>query len=544
MASTSRSTWKHRSSQLSNSATERVASGSMRSPLPSRIWTICLALVAVLSACSRTPSASSQTAASIASTGSVANPASSASTAASTPLGLDYEKPAVVGANVHVTSANLPPGATVDLTWGTVTGGWVVEDNYHFGGKKYAESTTKLGEFRVDSSGRLDARFTIPEDYGGVHEIVALIDGKAVAQNGIDVTQTFTLTPKSGPVGTPIEMKVTGLGWRTMESTWVVNWDNASLGWVSAAGTRGSAIARFRAAGPAGDHVIKLYTGWQGQGYLNYEQSPVANLPRPQFIFRTTAGGPAREAAYAEPYQPQAIPKTEVQVAGATLVLSPTQGPVGTRAMLRGEGFAPNTSLQLVWQTSVGSRVSSSGFESQEKAIGQLNVGGDGRLESPVTIPEDLGGLHALILRSGDRDVARAFFAIETSIVSITPSAGPAGTAVTIHLKGVGWTEYDNIYVATYDNAYMGYVCGFNSQGDVIMNFTAAGQPGSHLIDLYPGIYQGPASAPQQLYRLPQLTYADDHPGNKIPALRFTFEIPPSQGRRPSSVPPGPTGPS
>ena len=137
-------------------------------------------------------------------------------------------------------------------------------------------------------------------------------------------------------------------------------------------------------------------------------------------------------------------------------------------------------------------------------------------------------------------------FVIETSIVSITPMSGPAGTPVTIHLKGVGWTEYDNIYVATYDNAYMGYACGFNSQGDVVINFTAAGEPGEHLIDLYPGIYQGPANEPQQLYRLPQLTYADDHPGNKIPALRFTFEVTP--GRRapalaPPSAPPAPKSP-
>jgi hypothetical protein len=71
----------------------------------------------------------------------------------------------------------------------------------------------------------------------------------------------------------------------------------------------------------------------------------------------------------------------------------------------------------------------------------------------------------------------------------------------------------------------MGYVCGFNSQGDVVINFTASGAPGVHVIDLYPGIYQGPATEPQLLYRLPQLTYADDHPGNKIPALRFTFEV-------------------
>ncbi len=43
----------------------------------------------------------------------------------------------------------------------------------------------------MDASGRLDAHFTIPEDYGGVHEVIALIDGKPVARNGIEVTQTF-----------------------------------------------------------------------------------------------------------------------------------------------------------------------------------------------------------------------------------------------------------------------------------------------------------------------------------------------------------------
>jgi hypothetical protein len=498
-----------------------MVSGSMRSFLPSSVW-ILLGFVAAFSACSRSPS-----------TAVVAVSAATApdGAATSTSLDLAYDKPAVVGASVRATATGLPPGKTVDLAWGTVTGGWVVEDYYHFRGKKYSETTSKLEQFRVDSSGRLDARFTIPEDYGGVHEVIALIDGKVVAQNGIEVTQTFELTPTSGPVGTPIELKVRGLGWRTMESTWVVNWDNSSLGWVSAAGTRGSAVARFRATGPVGDHVVKLYTGWQGQSYLNYEQSPVAHLPRPHFTFRTTLGGSAR-GAYAEPYQPQAIPQTEVQVAGATLALSPTQGPVGTRAMLRGEGFPRNTSLQLIWQTSVGSRVSGLGFEPQEKVVAQVKVGSDGRFEWPVTIPEDLGGLHGLALRSGDGLVARAFFVIETSIVSITPKSGPAGTPLTIHLKGVGWTEYDNIYVATYDNAYMGYVCGFNSQGDVVINFTAAGEPGEHLIDLYPGIYQGPPNEPQQLYRLPQLTYADDHPGNKIPALRFTFEVMPSPGRR------------
>jgi hypothetical protein len=476
-----------------------------------------LALVAAVS-CSKTAASPPESPA----------PAASAteSAGATQTLSLTYASP-TVGTEVVAKATGLPAGRTVDLTWGTVTGGWVVEDYYRFRGKKYEEATISLGTFKVDGSGTLDARFTIPEDFGGVHEVVALIDGKAIAQNGIEVTQSFELTPSSGPVGTPIELRVKGLGWRTMESTWVVNWDNNLVGFVSAAGTKGSAVARFRAAGPSGDHVVRILTGYQGQGYLNYEQSPVAHLPRPQFTFRTMPGPPPSLTAFAEPYQRQPVPKTEVQIENATLSLDRTQGPVGSRVMLRGGGFPSNTSLQLAWQTYVGSRVSGNGFEPQEQEFGSVKVGSDGRIESPLTIPDDLGGLHGLALRDGDKTLGRAFFVIETSIVSISATSGPVGTPVTIHLKGVGWTEYDNIYVATYDNAYMGYACGFNSQGDVVINFTATGSPGVHIIDLYPGIYQGPPTETQLLYRQPQLTYADDHPGNKIPALRFMFEVTP-----------------
>jgi hypothetical protein len=450
-----------------------------------------------------------------------------ASTADIQRLNFTYDKP-VVGARVSVAATGLPAGREAELQWATVTGGWVIEDYYHFRGKKYADSTISLGRFPIGEDGRLNAQFTIPEDYGGVHDVMAVVDGRTVAQNGIEVTQSFELSTTSGPIGTLIELHAKGLGWRTMESTWVVNWDNNTLGWISAAGTRGSAVARFRAAGPAGDHVIKVYTGWQGQPYLNHEQSPVAHLPRPEFIFRTTNAPPRVVAAMAEPYQKQPMPDVDISAANATVSLTPTQGPVGTQARLKATGLRAGAALDLVWQTAVGNRVSGAGFTPQENVLGQVTVGADGRLDVPVTVPEDLGGLHSLALRDGGATLARAHFVIETSIVSITPRSGPAGTPVTIHLKGVGWTEYDNIYVATYDNAYMGYACGFNSQGDVVINFMAAGAPGVHLIDLYPGIYQGPQTEPQQLYRTPQLTYADDHPGNKIPALRFAFEVTPS----------------
>jgi hypothetical protein len=283
-------------------------------------------------------------------------------------------------------------------------------------------------------------------------------------------------------------------------------------------------VARFRAAGPAGRHEVKLLTGYMGQGYLNHEQAPNAYLPRPGFTFTVTPGTSVAPAAYAEPYPPQPIPGAASD-GGATAVLTPSQGPVETAATLMASGLPSSQPVTIVWATQSGNRVSGDGFGPQEMDLGQATTGADGSLTLPVTIPDDLGGLHEVSIRNGGTTLARAHFAIETSIVGMTPASGPAGTPVTIHLKGVGWTDYDNIYIATYDNAYMGYACGFNTQGDVVINFTAAGAPGVHVIDLYPGIYQGPPGEQQQLYRLPQLTNADDHPGNKIPALRFAFEV-------------------
>jgi hypothetical protein len=442
----------------------------------------------------------------------------------------------IVGTEIDAAAEGLPPSRTVDLLWGTVDGGWVVEDGYRFRGKRFTDSTKVLGRAEVGSDGRLAAHFTIPRDFGGVHSVTVADAGRPLAQGGIEVTQSFELHPSDGPIGTLVELRVTGFGWRTMESTWVVNWDNREVGYVSATDTRGAAVARFRATGPVGAHEIKVYTGYMGQSYLNHEQAPNAYLQRPRFVFHVTHGA-VSAGGYVEPYQVQNVPAADIRLTGATLSITPVQGPVQTRAALKGSGFPANAPVSLIWGTQAGSRVSGNGFAPEERLMARLTVAADGRLDAPLLIPDDLGGMHTLSIRSGDKTLARAYFAIETSAVGISPTSGPAGTPVTIHLKGVGWTDFDNIYIATYDNAYMGYACGFNSQGDVIINFNAAGSPGIHLIDFYPGIYQGSdrrsaaGYMDQQLYRLPQLTYADDHPGNKIPALRFAFDVTSPPGR-------------
>src|SRR5436305_5753865 len=48
---------------------------------------------------------------------------------------------AQVGEQIQVHAAGLSPGAAVDLSWETVSGGWVTRDYYHFGGKQFADST-------------------------------------------------------------------------------------------------------------------------------------------------------------------------------------------------------------------------------------------------------------------------------------------------------------------------------------------------------------------------------------------------------------------
>ncbi len=115
-----------------------------------------LACVAAFSGCSRFQQTAAQASASA--SAPAASEPSSAAPSTSASLELAYDKPAVVGASVHATATGLPPGKSVELTWGTVQGGWVVEDYYHFRGKKYTETTSKLGEFSSDSSGRLDAQ--------------------------------------------------------------------------------------------------------------------------------------------------------------------------------------------------------------------------------------------------------------------------------------------------------------------------------------------------------------------------------------------------
>ena len=59
----------------------------------------------------------------------------------------------------------------------------------------------------------------------------------------------------------------------------------------------------------------------------------------------------------------------------------------------------------------------------------------------------------------------------------------------------------------------------------------ASGAPGWHYIDLYPGIYKGKETRPNN-FRIPQLTYAEDHPGEDLPAFHFAVHVIGDEGQR------------
>jgi len=152
-----------------------------------------------------------------------------------------------------------------------------------------------------------------------------------------------------------------------------------------------------------------------------------------------------------------------------------------------------------------------------------------GRAEFRFGTPDDLGGTHGMWIQAGSTKKIGSFW-IKPTALPMDVKRGPAGTTFTIHLKGVGWTETANIYHMVYDNNYTGYVCAFNSQGDVEIFAKATGTPGWHYIDLYPGIYKGEETRPNN-FRIPQLTYERDHPGEDLPAFHFAFEVTPGASR-------------
>jgi len=431
---------------------------------------------------------------------------------------------APAGAPVTLSAEGLPPGQEFQLVWVTVSGAWKVADaEYH--GRDFTQVAYEIAKVKADQAGRLSAKFIAPDDYGFMHDIVLQQGGRLFTQVGFNLDMTVDISPKSGPPGTPITVNVKGIGFRSLYNSWDVIYDNAFTGWMSSVTTRGSATFTIPATGGPGLHIIEVLHGELTFPYRNPEQNPAPGRPRFELPFTVTDGAPVLPP----PPEQQAQKIVRVLPPQGELVATPQFAGVGEPVAVRGEGLEPGKSYQLNWTRVIGNRITDQGWEHVSKAIAEATADAAGRAEFRFATPDDLGGIHGLWIDNGGNKKLGAFW-IKPTAFPIDITRGPVGTTFTIHLKGVGWTETANIYNVVYDNNYTGYVCAFNSQGDVEIIMKATGAPGMHFIDLYPGIYRGTETRPNN-FRIPQLTYADDHPGEDLPAFHFAFEVTPGGQR-------------
>ncbi|MBM2826179.1 MAG: hypothetical protein HW403_243 [Dehalococcoidia bacterium] len=446
-----------------------------------------------------------------------------------------------VGDSFTMTGEGLPSGKEVEFAWVTVDGGYttvVGPENVEFHEKTFEPKRVSLGRFPINAEGRLSASLKAPDDYGEVHDIFAVVDGQDVAKGGYRIMRNATISPTEGPVGTPITIKVTGLGWKTFESTIGVRYDNQPTGLVTAVTTRGIAEFQIRATGAPGKRVIDLNHAARSTPYLNNQQSGTAHISDLRLWFTVTkdSGPPPFTIEWPEDGRLAKAADLAVKTAsggvvaapGFSAVMDPPSGPILSQATVQARGLSANSVVELFWITVKGNRTIVSGWGTTETSLLKKTTSADGSLTASVQIPDDLGGWHTIKLVQGEKVVGEVPYFVERSIVGITPMRVKAGETFNIQIKGVGWTELDNGVAITYDNSFIGFACGFNSQGDVTVPLVATGEPGTHLIDLYPMIYQGHGKPPWS-YQWPILTYRQDAPGlalgYRLPAIRLAITV-------------------
>lgn len=433
------------------------------------------------------------------------------------------------GETVSVFAEGLPASSEFDLIWAGAEGRWIIEgemgEEYH--GREYIPTTSVLRSVRTDAAGELESSFVVPEDFGFGHD-VSLVDPEGVIRNKALFTldMEVTVSPTEGPPGTPITIEVRGMGWQTLENNRTVLYDNAYTGWMSSVTTKGTARAVIPATGRLGPHRIQVARGAYTFPYLNPQQSPRPDIPVFEATFTVTEGDPVLPPPVEEQNPPPVLRQSGIpDGTGPSLTTDYESGPVGTPLVVTGGGFDPGTAVVLQWYRIVGNRVSGQGWDEQAIELGVVPADPDGSVVFEADVPADVGGPHRIEARVAGQVLADTSFSVTPTADPISPSSGPWGTEITIHLTGVGWTETANIYTVVYDNTYVGYACGFNSQGDVVITLPATGDPGWHFIDLYPAIYKGKETPGQQSFRIPQLTSAEDHPGEDLPAFRFAFYL-------------------
>ncbi len=480
----------------------------------------------------------------------------------------------VEGIPITITGVGLSANTSIALTWSTADGAWLVDvapSTVNYRGASTFKYNVIMANVTTDASGNFSYSMKAPSDFGGIKEIYAVQNNIAVAKGGFVMTRTISISPTSGPVGTPITIIYTSQGPNLFGSAAAVLYDNAYVGSIMAQWTRGTAKFVIRASGAKGKHYIDIGSGGAG-AYLNGIQSPIPYAySGGAAIFTVTKdnGPPASYIRWPAEVVPTITQRTTLSLAGldpmtkAVATLSQTSGPVGTKVKLSVTGLTSTGTHSLKWASVVGNRVncpSGACWDFVYLPLGEANAT-DGKLSQEITIPDNLGGWHVVQVMKGDKIQAQEPFYVKVSIVPFYDKKGKlismglatadnsptleaiavgqsgvgsntfkVGEEFTISIKGGGWTQLDNTFAITYDNRYIGYGCSFNSNGYSVFKLRATGAPGTHIIDLYPVLYTLNPTFTKTPYGMqPVLSSARDFPGlalgYQLPTLHFAITI-------------------
>jgi hypothetical protein len=459
-------------------------------------------------------------------------------------MGILKAKPDIgaAGSNIVLSGTKLPAGKDVAIVWVTSNVNWILDarpDSVDYIGQREDKGVAVvLGTARTDATGAFSLRLKVPRDFGGIHDVYAVIDGVQQAKGGFLIERTLQVSPLRGPVGTAITIKIGGLGSSLYGGAATVWYDGRYSGVVTGKWTRGEATVQIRAAGPVGKHVVLVGTGMQFN-YLNIQQSPIpwALGAMKTFLVTRDAGVPKARVDWPVNVKPTVDARTTMSALSVTpgsrasVTLDTTRGAVNSKVTLTAGGLTPGQAVTLDWATVVGNRVNCTGtcWSFVTQPLGGGSAAADGTLKATFSVPDGLGGWHVVRVLQGTDVKTEVPYFVERSVVDV-PKVVKPGHAFQVHLKGVGWTQLDNTVAVTYDNGYVGYGCGFNSNGDVVLNLVATGGPGTHLIDIYPLLYPyQPAYAYPPHAAVPFLSFARDYPGlalgYQLPAFRLAIKV-------------------
>ena len=474
------------------------------------------------------------------------------------------------GTELTITGSGFKANTELALTWSTAKGAWkaqLLPNSVNYTGYQWDKFSVIMAKVTTDANGGLKYVTKFPNDFGGPHDIYAVLDGVAVGKGGVQMTPTISISPKSGPIGTPVTVTYKHMGPNLYTGGISLLWDNNYAGEAQGVWTRGQSQFVVYASGDKGKHLV-CGTAGIGVQYMNINQSPVPYAGGDCATFNVTKdNGPAKATiTYPQEIKPTVTQRTLMNeqidpASKAVMKVSKSEGIVGDKIKVDVTGLAASTSYSITWATVVGNRVNCTTgtcWVYSGVPISTVTSDANGVVATEVAIPDHLGGFHAIQIKKGDLAQAQESIFVKQSIFvnktkdgksvlgvakafdSKAPeprdaSGAPtlkfkAGEEITIAMKGVGWTQLDNTMAVTYDNNYIGYGCGFNSNGYMVIHLRATGAPGTHIIDLHPVYYSNqPSFANTQYSMLPILSYNTDNfglaLGYKQPAVHFEIQI-------------------